>query len=122
MKELDVIIPVYKSKGAVRPLIDALVTWQNKSDFSLKFIFVEDGGKDGTLEELKDKLVSTSLNYSVYRLAQNHGQYTATAVGFHYSTAAFVATMDDDLQHSPELIETLFENLNKEEADLIYAV
>lgn len=122
MKELDIIIPVYKSKNGVSSLVKALEEWQNKSELTLKFIFVEDGGKDGTFEELTTKLTLTSLSYSTYRLAQNYGQYTATAVGFHYSTAEFIATIDDDLQHSPELIETLFENLNKEEADLIYAV
>jgi glycosyltransferase involved in cell wall biosynthesis len=122
MKELDVIIPVYKSKSSIKALVDSLVAWKNKSDFSLKFIFVEDGGKDGTFEELVNVLGATSLNYSTYRLAQNYGQYTATAVGFNRSTADIVATIDDDLQHSPELIEKMFEEMEKNNSDLVYSI
>ena len=59
-------------------------------------------------EVLIELLKHTKLNYSTFRLAQNYGQYTATAVGFHYSTAEFVATIDDDLQHAPHLIDQLF--------------
>lgn len=122
MKELDVIIPVFKSKSSIKTLVDSLVAWKNKSDFSLKFIFVEDGGKDGTFEELRNILSTSSLNYLAYRLAQNYGQYTATAVGFHYSTAELVATIDDDLQHSPELIESLFQTMEENNSDLVYGV
>lgn len=122
MRKIDVIIPVYKSKGSINALVEALVVWKDKSDFSLRFIFVEDGGEDGTFEELARLLGASTLNYSKYRLAQNHGQYTATAVGFHYSTAELVATMDDDLQHSPELIEELLKTMEENDSDLVYGV
>ena len=122
MKEIDVVIPVYKSKGSIRTLVDTLVDWKEKSNFSLKFIFVEDGGKDETFEELVNVLSNSNLNYSTYRLAQNYGQYTATAVGFHYSEAELVATIDDDLQHSPELIEELVEKLEESNSNLVYGV
>lgn len=122
MKEIDVIIPVYKSKNSIRKLVEALIEWENKSSFSLKFIFVEDGGKDGTFEELKEVLNTSEINYSLYRLAQNYGQYTATAVGFHYSNAELVATIDDDLQHFPELIEKLYKKLESSNSNLVYGV
>lgn len=122
MQEIDVVIPVYKSKSSLNILIATLVEWENKSRFSPRFIFVEDGGKDGSFEKLVDLLSETKLNYSTYKLAQNYGQYTATAVGFHYSTAKFVATIDDDLQHSPELIEKMFELMEQSNSDIIYGI
>ena len=103
-------------------MIDALVLWEEKTNLALNFIFVEDGGKDGSFETLVDLLKQTKLNYSTFRLAQNYGQYTATAVGFHYSTAEFIATIDDDLQHSPELIDSLLSNLKANNSDLVYGV
>jgi len=105
MQKIDVVIPVYKSEGSLNSLIEALVEWEKKSSLSVNYIFVEDGGKDGSFEVLIELLKHTKLNYSTFRLAQNYGQYTATAVGFHYSTAEFVATIDDDLQHAPHLID-----------------
>lgn len=122
MKEIDVIIPVYKSKSSIRKLVEALTEWEKKSSFSLKFIFVEDGGKDGTFEELQQILNDSDIAFSLYRLAQNYGQYTATAVGFYYSKAEFVATIDDDLQHSPELIEALYQKLELSSSNLVYGV
>lgn len=122
MKVIDVVIPVYKSKSSIRTLVDALIEWKEKSRFLLKFIFVEDGGKDGTFEELQNVLSTSDINYSLYRLAQNYGQYTATTVGFHYSSAQIVATIDDDLQHSPELIEALYQKLELSNSNLVYGV
>lgn len=122
MQKIDVVIPVYKSKGSLNSLINALVEWEEKSSLSVQFIFVEDGGKDGSFETLVELLNQTKLNYSTYRLAQNYGQYTATAVGLHYSSADFVATIDDDLQHSPHLIDDLFHSLEESNVDLVYGV
>jgi glycosyltransferase involved in cell wall biosynthesis len=122
MQKIDVVIPVYKSEGSLNSLIEALVEWEKKSSLSVNYIFVEDGGKDGSFEVLIELLKHTKLNYSTFRLAQNYGQYTATAVGFHYSTAEFVATIDDDLQHAPHLIDQLFHSLEDNNSDLVYGV
>lgn len=122
MQKIDVVIPVYKSKDSLNSLINSLSEWEEKSSLSVQFIFIEDGGKDGSFETLIELLKQTKLKYSSYRLAQNYGQYTATAVGFHYSTAEFVATIDDDLQHSPYIIDDLFHYLEESNADLVYGV
>lgn len=122
MQKIDVVIPVFKSESSLNSLINSLAEWEEKSALSVQFIFVEDGGKDGSFEVLVELLKQTKLNYSAYRLAQNYGQYTATAVGFHYSTAEIVATIDDDLQHSPSMIDDLFHSLEESNADLVYGV
>lgn len=120
--KLDIVIPVYKSKNSLSLLIKALEDWEQVAPFELHFIFVEDGGKDGTFETLTVELSKTKLDYSTFRLAQNYGQYTATSVGFHYASAPYVATIDDDLQHAPHLITELFATLEQTDADLVYGV
>lgn len=99
MSELDLVIPVYKSKTTIPQLVADLESWVAAQSFSVRVIFVEDGGNDGTLEALKSRLEYSTLQHNVYQLIKNYGQYTATSVGFYYSTADWVATIDDDLQH-----------------------
>lgn len=99
MSELDLVIPVYKSKNTIPQLVADLESWVAAQSFSVRVIFVEDGGNDGTLEILKSRLEDSNLKHNVYQLIKNYGQYTATSVGFYYSTADWVATIDDDLQH-----------------------
>lgn len=66
-------------------------------------MFVNDGSKDNTLEELKElRATDTRVNY--IDLSRNFGKETAMLAGFDYSSGDCVIIMDADLQHPPMLV------------------
>jgi glycosyltransferase involved in cell wall biosynthesis len=120
MTQIDVVIPVYQSEITTKSLIERLNNWANQTGLSPHFIFVNDGSLDKTLQVLKKHLKNTSLSYSIISLAKNYGQHTATAIGFYYSKNNLIATIDDDLQHDPSVIDDMYECMKTNENDLIY--
>lgn len=122
MISLDLIIPIYKSKNCLEALIQSINDWvQNKKDaVDVQVIFVEDGGKDGTFEQLQNLSINMQFKSQLIRLTRNHGQHTAISIGIKQSNADFIAVMDDDLQHDPQGISLLLSQLAQENGDLIY--
>ena len=118
MIDLDIVIPLYNSKGILPKLINRLSEWKNASDFSFNVIFVEDGDVISSKNILAKAI--PSFSYRFVRLSKNYGQHTATAIGLSYCEAPLIATIDDDLQHDPFEIEKLITCLNETEADLVF--
>lgn len=120
MSNLDIIIPVYNAALHLPDLIDQLDEWVSKSDYDVHVIFVDDCSQDSSYSILVNQLNGKKFRHSVFQLAKNYGQHTATTVGFHFSTAPLIATMDDDLQHFPKELDKLLEKLHAEDLDLVF--
>jgi glycosyltransferase involved in cell wall biosynthesis len=120
MSAIDVVIPVYQSESTAPFLVERLDNWANQSILKPHFIFVNDGSSDKTIQVLKKHLSATKLSFSLISLAKNYGQHTATAIGFHYCKNSLIATIDDDLQHDPSVIDTMHEFMLMNENDLVY--
>ena len=58
---------------------------------------------------------------SVMRLSRNFGQHPATIVGILHSSGDWVVTMDEDLQHRPEVIKLLLRKAVTGHDDIVYA-
>lgn len=122
MLTLDIVIPLYKSQQTLPQLIERLNAWnaEKKSELHMHVIFVEDGSGDGTFEFLKSLEKQLQFSFEAIRLTRNYGQHTAISTGLSASKSDFVVVMDDDLQHDPFEIDTLFEKLQATNADLVY--
>lgn len=120
MTLIDVVIPVYQSEITAKSLIERLNNWVNQTSLTPHFIFVNDGSLDKTQQVLKKQLNTTKLSYSIISLAKNYGQHTATAIGFYYCQNNLIATIDDDLQLDPSVIDDMYACMKIHENDLIY--
>lgn len=118
--KIDIVIPTYNSEASVELLIQRLGEWNQMTNFQTHFIFVDDASSDNTLRYLKQVLSISTLSFQIHCLNKNQGQHTAVAIGLGFSTAPFVVTMDDDLQHSPFDIERLYQKLIEGKHDLVY--
>ncbi len=108
-----VIIPAFNASGTIRTLLS-----RSRPTISLKNIYViDDGSRDGTGEAARDE------GANVIRLEQNSGKGAALSKGFEIlkdnSSYDFVATMDADLQHSPEKLVVFVDEILKADADLV---
>ena len=120
--QLSVVVPVYKAEGHIDQLVDAIFDWNKQSSFDLNLIFVDDGSRDKSMEIAASRLKQAPIRYQLIQLQKNCGQATATAVGLHFANTEWIVTIDDDLQHSPETIEKLFEHAMHHQADLVYGI
>ena len=116
----SVVIPVYRGKSTLQVLVERLGDVLPKATQEFEVVLVNDGSPDdswGTIRRLSEK-------YPWVRgisLSRNYGQENATLCGILESRFDIVATMDDDLQHSPDDLPRLLEKLG-EGYDVVYGV
>lgn len=118
--KFSVVVPVYNSEKSLEELhsrIKSVFENEIKQDYEL--ILVDDFSKDNSFEIMK-KLSGLDKNVTAVQLAKNCGQHAALLCGFDCAEGDFVITMDDDLQHPPEEIPKLInELLERDDLDVV---
>ncbi|MBO0734478.1 MAG: glycosyltransferase family 2 protein [Methylocapsa sp.] len=104
--ELTVVVPAYNESGNVAILAARLVPVLERCAASFEIIFVDDGSADDTLETLR-AAHRKDPRIRALSLSRNFGKEIAIAAGLDHAQGAASVVMDADLQHPPELIETL---------------
>lgn len=117
MKEISVVIPVYKSEKCIleltKQISDAL------KDFDWELILVNDCSPDNSWTEIK-KVAAENNNITGINLRKNGGQDLAILAGLNHAKGKWIVIMDDDLQHSPYDIPKLYAQAQKG-FDVVYA-
>lgn len=123
---VSVVVPVYSGDGYLAELVDELNAlrdrWsQHDGRLSLtEVIFVDDEAIDQS-PDILDRLASQKPWVSVLHLGRNFGQHAATIAGILHTSGDWVITMDEDLQHSPNLIPLLLQRVASTRCDIVYA-
>ena len=121
MKEnptISIVVPVYNAEKTINELSNQLFMVLPELSTKYEIILVNDGSNDHSWSVIQD----LSQNYSVIHginLMRNYGQHNALLCGIRAAKYEIVVTMDDDLQHPPQMIHALIEKLN-EGYDVVY--
>lgn len=115
----SLIIPVYKNEESIPPLLEALEWIEGQLSSSLEIVFVIDGSPDNSYLKLKTLLPKKKINYQLIRLSKNFGSFAAIRAGLASATGKYFAVMAADLQEPKELAVNFFNELSKEEHDVI---
>ena len=109
--KLSIVIPVYNSSKIIEILVKNIKFNLNKK-FSNKFeiIFVNDCSIDKSWPSIK-KLAKKYSFIKGINLKDNIGQHAAIFVGLKFSKGEKIIVMDDDLQHPPSDIITIYNKL-----------
>lgn len=123
---ISTVTPVYSGAPYIETLVEELATlrnhWlQSEAPVALtESIFVDDSSVDDSFRILNE-LAKKHDWVRVICLSRNYGQHSATVAGICHSSTDWVVTLDEDLQHKPELITELFRAQLRDCADIVYA-
>ena len=84
----------------------------------LELIFVNDGSRDKSLEEMK-ALAQKDSRVKYVSFSRNFGKEAAMYAGFRYAKGDYVAIMDVDLQDPPELLPEMLRSIREEGYDCV---
>lgn len=109
---ISLVIPVYNSQDSLEKLIQRL--GENLPSLAPEFevLLVNDGSRDESWQEII-RLSQAHPWVRGINLMRNYGQHNALLCGLRAARHPVVITIDDDLQHPPEEIHKLLEELDR---------
>ena len=105
-KRIEVVIPCYNEEECI-PLIYQSIHEVAKKlpEYQVSILYVDDGSGDASFAKIKEVSERADENEVHYiSFARNFGKEAAIYAGLKNSTADYIALMDADLQHPPELL------------------
>ena len=115
---LSIVIPVYNSSAILPELMKRLLPVVSSFGLPFEVILINDGSRDGSWDTIS-QLARDYSNVRGFNLMRNYGQHNAVLCGIRKARFDTIATMDDDLQHSPEELPKLLSALG-EGYDVVY--
>lgn len=115
---VSIVIPCYNEEGNIEKLYDQINN--QLTAINIEYIFVDDNSNDNTLKVI-EHLSKNNSNVKYISFSRNFGHQSALRAGLEYSTGDCVISMDADLQHPPELLQTLI-NKWKDGYDVVYTI
>lgn len=106
--KVSVIIPTYRERDNIGPLMERL--HQALSRYDYEVVFVDDDSGDGTAELVSVLAEKYPVKIVVRR--NQRGLATAVVAGLEHVAGQAVVVMDADLQHPPEVIPDLVHALD----------
>ncbi len=107
---VSTVIPVYRSASTLLGLVDRLESTLAQVAPEFEVILVCDDGLDETWNAIVDLQTNRPWLIGI-RLMRNYGQHNALLCGIRSARWPVTVTIDDDLQHPPEEIPKLLDEL-----------
>jgi dolichol-phosphate mannosyltransferase len=120
MKDISVVVPVYKCYESIALLTERLTNVLKEINVNYEIIYVYDGGIEEDWFEIK-RMVEIYPNIVGIELSRNFGQHKAITAGLHFSEGEWIVVMDCDLQDNPSDIKFLYEKAINENVDIVFA-
>lgn len=120
MPQISVVIPVYKAEGCLEELYTRLKNSLETITADFEIVLVEDCGGDQSWPKIIE-IAKRDSRVKGYQLSRNFGQHAATICGITHTSGQWVATLDDDLEQSPECLPQLYAKA-QEGFDLVYGI
>ena len=118
MPELSIVVPAYRERENVLPLLAALE--QALAGCDWEAIFVVDDALDGTEDLVRERAQHDRRVRIVHRIGRR-GLASACVEGMMASSAPYLAVIDADLQHDETLLPALLDEMRAGEADIVVA-
>lgn len=117
---ISIIIPVFNEAKGIENLRENLGKLCKAIDGTLEFIFVDDGSRDGTVENLR-MAFGRNENCQILSHERNRGIGAAFRSGFQRAQGGIVCTIDADCSYRPEGLKLLIDAVLRGEGDIAVA-
>ncbi|HMH01266.1 MAG TPA: glycosyltransferase family 2 protein [Terriglobales bacterium] len=115
----SIVIPVYKNEASIPDLLQTLEGIGKRLGSDLEVVFVVDGSPDQSFQRLAADLSAVTFKSKLIALSRNFGSFSAIRIGLQKAAGPYFAVMAADLQEPPELILAFFDELAKDQADVV---
>ena len=110
--EITVVSPMFNEEACVAEFAARVTGALDRYGRPYEVILVSDGSTDRT-EKIARGLCDANPRIRLVVLARNSGQWAAIDAGVRHARGAYVVVMDSDLQHDPDEIPRLVDEIRK---------
>ncbi len=116
---ITVIVTTFnKEEFIIQTLESAIIQFKNKKE-NYQIIVVDDGSTDRSYEIAKDFLRKNNVNHKIFK-QKNTGPSIATNNAFKFVKYSFIKLLDGDDLISPDSLDYMKSQMEKENMDLLY--
>ena len=117
MSKISIVVPMYNEQEALDILYRELKRLtETIPDHEFEYLFVNDGSKDATLDEIR-KLAKQDARVRYVSFSRNFGKEAAMYAGLKSASGDYVALMDADMQDPPALLPQMIQMIESGECD-----
>lgn len=110
--KLSLVVPCYNEEGNIKIFYN-YVKGKYKNIKNYELVFVNDGSRDNTFNELKE--ISTDKKHvKVLSFSRNFGKEAAMLAGLKHAEGDYVAIIDADMQQDPMIVLDMLNILEKD--------
>ena len=109
--DLSIVIPVYNSEKILSKLIEEIEIYTSPNGIKKEIILVNDFSNDKSWDKILE-LIKINKNIKGINLQNNYGQHNAIIAGLNFCTGKICILMDDDMQHDPKYIMSIYNEIN----------
>ena len=104
-KKVSIVVPCYFNELNIPETYSVIKkdVFEKNKDIDFEIVFVDDGSKDKTFDELK-KVHGIDSRVKIVKLSRNFGEFRAIIAGLSQATGDAMVVMSADLQDPPYLI------------------
>ncbi|GHY71451.1 glycosyltransferase [Vibrio cholerae] len=117
--KFTLVIPVYKNEESIPSLLEVLSLMSTQLSRQLSVIFVVDGSPDKSYSILEHRMSDLDFPVKLICHARNFGSFAALRTGLDHVETEYCCVMAADLQEPPSLFIDMFQELEKNDCDVI---
>ena len=114
--KISVIIPCYNERSTIEEVVNKIIN--QKKNFDIEIIIVDDASVDGTREILNQKLKNTA-DIILFN-DRNEGKGFTVCKGITAATGEIILIQDADLEYDPSEYSKLINPIINNKADVVY--
>lgn len=107
--KLSIVIPTFNEEENIKLIYDAID--KNLKDIEYEIIFVNDGSKDNTFDEIKRLYELDRVHIKAINFSRNFGKDAAIYAGILHARGEYTAIIDADMEQNPKYLLEMLEFL-----------